>query len=422
MLFPVSLRHLRAFIAVAELGSVSKAAAHLFRAQSAVTRSIHELEKAFDITLFERKPTGMLLTSFGDTIQFRAMRTLEEFEKGIDEVLACMKIKTTRTKNGIVASLFSERHLVIFIRLTELQHMPTVARELGISQPAVSACINALESSLDIPLFKRTARGMVPTEAGEVLVFRIKRALSEIRHISSDIAALKGTTEGRVIIGALPLCRTHILPTAMAHVLQQHPRLRFATVEGPFDTLARLLRSGDIDFILGALRPPGYASDLASEPLMEENISIVARHGHPLTGQPITMHTLANAQWVLPKLGTPARTTFDLSFIENGMAPPAETVETSDPAILRGMLINSDMLTAISVEQVRYEIDAGTLALLPFTLPHTPRVIGITKRTESHASPGATALMDSIRNAIQDMQHKENVHLAQSVATLPEPA
>ncbi len=55
-------------------------------------------------------------------------------------------------------------------------------------------------------------------------------------------------------VGALPLGRTQILPLAIASLLARHPRLHVATVESPYDALAASLRSGDIDFILGALR------------------------------------------------------------------------------------------------------------------------------------------------------------------------
>jgi LysR family transcriptional regulator of gallate degradation len=75
---------------------------------------------------------------------------------------------------------------------------------------------------------------------------------------------------------------------------------------------------------------------------------------------------------------------------------PNVVVETSDLAVLRGVLLNSDLLTAISPRQLSYELGAGLLALLPIPLRDTRRVIGITRRTDSMASPGATILMEEI--------------------------
>ncbi|HEX7272431.1 MAG TPA: hypothetical protein VF420_09800 [Casimicrobiaceae bacterium] len=60
------------------------------------------------------------------------------------------------------------------------------------------------------------------------------------------------------------------------------------------------------------------------------------------------------------------------------------------------MLLNSDLLTATSPGQLSYELAAGLLTILPVPLPDTRRIIGITRRTDSMASPGAKVLMDEI--------------------------
>ena len=384
----VSLRHLRAFLAVADMGSVTKAADALYRAQSAVTRSVRQLETTLGVDLFERKTSGMLRTAFGNLVLFRARRVLAEFEQGCDAL----------ARARVPMAMFNERRLLCLVRLAESGHMPTVAKTLGISQPAVSGFVNDLEASLGTNLFERSSKGMKPTEAGDILVFRVKRALAELRHIDADLAALRGNTEGRVVIGALPLGRTAILPRAISDVLLRHPGLRFSTVEGPFDQLAAQLRAGDIDFVLGALRPADYASDLSGEPLLDDQMSLVVRSGHPLTRRSgLGMADLVSARWVLANQSTPARALFDLSFQSLGLAAPRAAVETSDLAILRGMLMHSDAITAISPQQLSYEIEAGLLTVLDVEVPHTSRTIGITQRSDSHASPGALELMATIR-------------------------
>ncbi|HEX7987582.1 MAG TPA: LysR family transcriptional regulator [Duganella sp.] len=384
----VSLRHLRAFLAVADTGSVTKAADALYRAQSAVTRSVRQLELTLGAELFERKTTRMLCTAFGNLVLGRARRVLAEFEQG------CGALARAR----VPMAMFNERRLLCLVRLAESGHMPTVAKALGISQPAVSGFVNDLEASLGADLFERSSKGMRPTAAGDMLVLRVKRALAELRHIDADLAALRGNTAGRVVIGALPLGRTAILPRAISDVLRRHPGLRFATVEGPFDQLAAQLRAGDIDFVLGALRPADYASDLSGEALLDDRMSLVVRTGHPLTGRAgLGMADLVGAQWVLSSQATPARALFDLSFQSQGLAVPRPAVETSDLAILRGMLMHGDAVTAISPQQLTYEIEAGLLTVLDVELPQTSRTIGITQRSDSHASPGALELMATIR-------------------------
>ena len=75
-----SLMHVRAFVRVADYGSVSKASEALFRAQSVVTRSISELEARLGVLLFERHANGMRLTDYGTRLLPRARRVLAELD------------------------------------------------------------------------------------------------------------------------------------------------------------------------------------------------------------------------------------------------------------------------------------------------------------------------------------------------------
>jgi len=77
----LNLAHLRAFKLVADTGSATRAASALFRAQSAVTRSIQELEAALGQPLFERKPSGMLPTPVGRAVLERCERIFAELEE-----------------------------------------------------------------------------------------------------------------------------------------------------------------------------------------------------------------------------------------------------------------------------------------------------------------------------------------------------
>src|SRR5258705_12950732 len=82
------LRHVRAFLAVADQGSVNRAGAALFRAQSAVSRSIHKLERELGVELFERRARGMLLTEYGRALLIRARRARAEMQLARSELAA----------------------------------------------------------------------------------------------------------------------------------------------------------------------------------------------------------------------------------------------------------------------------------------------------------------------------------------------
>jgi LysR family transcriptional regulator of gallate degradation len=205
-----------------------------------------------------------------------------------------------------------------------------------------------------------------------------------------------------VVVGALPLARTQILPLAIARLLARHPGLHVATVESPYDALAASLRSGDIDFILGALRPAQDVPDLQQQTLFEDRIAVIARAGHPLAqaGKRIDFDALRKSPWALSRHGAPSRELLERFFAQARQAPLVPAVETGDLAVLRGLLLESDMLTAISPHQLRYEIRDGSLVVLDFALEATRRHIGISQRIGAFASPGARALMDELAQVV----------------------
>jgi LysR family transcriptional regulator of gallate degradation len=397
----INLRHLRALSAVASAGSARKAAHQLYRVSSAIAHAIAELEGAVGVQLFERRTRGMVTTAYGECVLTRTRRIEREFDDARSELIARGSVSAKQDVQSTFASILNGRRLAVLASLAEHRSMAVVAREFAITQPAISLTVKALETDLGVALFERTARGMTPTPAGEIVAFHCRRVLSELHQILPDLAAIEDRIQGSVTVGALPLGRTQILPMAIAALLRRHPQLHVATVESPYDVLAAALRTGDVDFILGALRGPARASDLVEESLFEDRISIIARAGHPLARRrSIEVGALHRASWALSRRGAPARKLFDRAVFERGWTPPIPAVETGDLAILRGLLLESDMLTAISAHQLHYEIRDGSLVVLAAPLDGTLRKIGLSQRADALPSPAAKALMGEIRRVV----------------------
>lgn len=397
--FEKCLRHIREFIAVAETGSIAKSSSVIFKASSAVARSIGELERGLGISLFERKPRGMLLNAYGEAVQNRALRIKDEIEAALEDVARPGKRLPAVERNAVTNLLFNGRGLMLLISLSELRNLSAAAAHLGLSQAGASMALARMEAALGQPLFQRMMQGMMATDTGAKLVSRGKRIVAELRHMQSDVAAISGILQGDVTIGALPLGRTYVLPTAIASALQRHPNIRVTTVESPYDVLVAGLQDGDVDFIVGALRFTERNGGLIAEKLFDDRLAIIVRAGHPLVGSTVSLGDLLDRQWIFPRPGAPGRRLIVLSFHELGIEPPVPSVETGDLAILRGLLKNSDMLTAISPHQLSYEIASGDFAELPIRLDKTVRQIGITLRDGAILSPAALSILDEIRAA-----------------------
>src|SRR5690606_19777433 len=131
-------KHLKAFHAVARLGSMNKAAAELLRAHSAVAHAIQQLEYGLGQALFERAARGMLLTEAGRIVLRRVEYAFDEMDAARTELEAVYAAQGAQPRNSPIFSLaVNERRLAALIALAEQKHMGAVAQQLAISQPAV---------------------------------------------------------------------------------------------------------------------------------------------------------------------------------------------------------------------------------------------------------------------------------------------
>lgn len=396
-----NLARLRTFVEVAQQGSATRAADTLFRAQSAVTRAVQELEHELGAPLFERRTSGMLPTPIGKCVLARAERVFDELHT-LARWCASRREGARPLQPGTLPSyLLGTRRLQILATLAQSRHMPSAARSAGVTQPAISHAIKTLEAGAGLRLFQRGGKGLSLTPEGEVFALHVRRALNELRHIRDDIGELRGAIGGRVVVGALPLGRTTILPAAAARIVTAWPGIAVTTDESPYEMLVSALRAGDVDFILGALRPSDDHADIVTETLLVEGMVAVARAGHPLAGKrSLTFAQLGGARWILPRDHTPARRLLDTLFRREGIDSPVAVIESADLAVIRGVLMSTDMIAAVSAHQLQHEISSGELMILPLPMPGTERAIGLTLRRGAEPSPAARVMIDAIRTVV----------------------
>jgi LysR family transcriptional regulator of gallate degradation len=392
-------KHLRPFLAVARHGNLTRASEELRRAQSAVSRSIHELEATFGVELFERTGRRWLLTEFGRTLHHRVEVAFAELHEACEALCLRYPASSFRLRAAPYFALaVHQRRLELLFALSDRKHISAAAAEIGVSQPAASMGLHELEASVGVPLFDRAHSGVALTDAGALLLVHTKRALAELRLATAEIASLKGVVEGQVVVGALPFGRSYLLPVAIRRLLADHPRLQVRTEEAPLEALLTRLRMGDVDFLVGALPPGEPEDDLVREELGQEPMTVLARADHPLARRTgLQLADVLAAPWVLPRRGTSTRAALEQHLAQQGLGAPQVAVESSDLSIIRGLLLETDMVSAASRQLFQHELDAGMLVTLPIRLPGTERSIGILRRTREHSSPGAQLLIEQIR-------------------------
>lgn len=391
--FP-NLRHLRVFAEVAASGSISQAANKVFLSQPAMTQAIAKLEGQLGAVLFNRRASGMYLTSEGAIWLERVKRCLDWLVQGLLDIQGTQSSgRLARSKQQLTQ--ISSTQLRALIAVTDRQNFSLASRELGISQSSLHRSARDLEGLLDQTLFEKTSSGIAATRAARVLSQRAKLAVAEISQGVEEISAARNRERGRLRIGSMPLARTSLLPMAINRFTAAHPGLTLELVDGPFEDLLKHLLNADLDLVVGALRTPVPTEAIFQRELIAPPLAIIGRSNHPLkASMSPTLMELASYPWVVPRKGTPTREFFDNLFSEALSEGHMSLVETTSHILTREVLLGSDRLTLVSRHQLEHEILAGQLAVMPYALSHTRRSIGFMKRRSWKATQSQQKFID----------------------------
>jgi len=386
--FDFNLRHLRAFVAATECGSLTAAAHVVNLSQSAITQAIAKLELQIELPLFERQASGVIPTHAATLLLPRARRALE--------LVASNRVTASQVR--------------AFVSVAKHGSYVATAAETGLRQPSLHRSVAQLSATLGQSLFDRRGRGIVLTRRGQAAATRFQLAEAELRAAIAELEGLKGREVGRIVIGAMPLCRARLLPRVIAAFHEIHPEAGVTIVEGSFTEIVGPLRAGEIDLVLGALRDH-EGSDLEQRPLFVDRPIIVGRHSHPLArvGEP-TSAQLAQYPWIVASEGTPLRDRWRHLFGDRADGPPNVALESGSVIIARQLLIDDDFLTLLSPDQVAIDIESGTLAQIGTAREGLSRTIGMISRAAWRPTKMQQAFVDLVIAQSEQMGTTEAYH------------
>lgn len=352
------MRHLHAVETTYRLGSVSKAARAISISQPAITQAIAKMEKQLDWPLFERRPDGMVPAP--------------------SAILLAPRIAAALSHIG--SSRVTMTQMRAMIAVADAGSYARASLATGLSQPSLNRSIADLSVALRRSLIERRGRGTMLTEAGRRVVRGYRLARAELEAGLSEVAALSGRETGRMTIGAMPLSRARLLPSALTRFNATHPEVRLRIVEGAYADLIEPLLDGEIDVLIGAIRERHPGDEVDQRALFEDRPVVVGRKGHPIAASP-GIALMAAYPWTVPASGTPLRVQWDRLFTDRGITIPRVPIECGSVMTIRQILIDTDFLTLLSPDQVRVELEAGWLRIVSTLPTDIVRTIGMTTRS-----------------------------------------
>lgn len=223
------------------------------------------------------------------------------------------------------------RLLRSLVALADEGHAGRAAARLSLTQPALSKHIAQLERSTGLQLFRRHAKGMVPTPAGLLLVERARHLLAEADDFAALAARTRRALSGRLALGFIAQAANEQTPLLLRAYHDVHPDLRVDLRQYDMTDLTAGLASGVSDLAL--LRLPVGAPDLAHEPVLVEPRVAVLPRTHRLAGRErLRVADLFDDPWVVSASSDPVYQRFALAADDRGGRPPilGPTVRSTD--------------------------------------------------------------------------------------------
>lgn len=289
------------------------------------------------------------------------------------------------------------RHIACFLEVARLKSVVKAADALNMSQPAASKTIQELEEIVGVALFDRSRRNLFLTPSGEVFQRYASTSLTALRQGIDSLGS--AAAEETVKIGALPTVSARLLPRAVRTFTAQNPPARTRIVTGPNAYLLSLLRTGDVDFVIGRMGEPESMAGLAFEQLYTEQVAFVVRPGHPLlTSDAFELAMIEPYQVLMPTPDSVIRPYVERLFLSHGVSNVRDEIETVSNAFGRSYTRFSDAVWIISRGVVADDVADGHLALLPLDTSETLGPVGLTARTDTAQSFAAQGLVQAIRD------------------------
>lgn len=264
-------------------------------------------------------------------------------------------------------SRLNYHHLYYFWRVATLGNLTEAARQLHVSQSALSAQIRTLEDSMNISLFERQGRRLVLTDAGQ----RVLTYASDIFSRGEELEALvkRGITPEvqQLRIGVLSTMSRNFIEGFITPLIQRRD-VRFSLHARGMANLLNGLRNHQLDLILTNTNVVSEGQDdlWQSQLLANQPVAIVGPD--PISATHIFPKDYLGKRWVLPARSTEMRTAFD-GFCSRWQYEPEILAEADDMAMLRLLARDTGALTVLPTVVVKDEIAQGLLKV-QMTLPN----------------------------------------------------
>ncbi|MDB5516863.1 MAG: LysR family transcriptional regulator [Tardiphaga sp.] len=283
------------------------------------------------------------------------------------------------------------RQLRALSTVEKTRSVTAAAKQLHLTQPAVTLQLRNLQELAGLPLIQRTGDGMLLTDAGREVLALGERIEAAIASCETSLEMMAGKTAGRISIGAVSTAK-YFVPFAISGFSRLHPKLDITLTIGNRQEISAALRGYDLDFaIMG--RPP-VDIDMNVHLIGDHPHVIIAPTAHRLARKSrIKLADLAGETFLMREPGSGTRGLMEQLFEQAGVQPNIGMAMSSNETIKQAVIAGLG-IAFISAHTVATELDERRLVTLDVAGLPVVRQWFVLSRKDKVLLPPAQAMLD----------------------------
>jgi len=288
------------------------------------------------------------------------------------------------------------RQLRYFVAVYEEGHVGRAAERLALSQPALSQQIRQLEHNLDVSLFERSSKRLLPTLAAHTLYNHAVPLLEGMQRAREALRNFKGQSLRTLAIGVLQTVHSSLVPQMLERVRKAQPHLVVQIYELTGLEIERRLLNGSLDIGISYLPPrqPGLHGLL----LYEDELQLVIPANHPLREfKKVSMSQAAELPMLLLGEEFQVRQIWQAQLANLGRRPHVQA-ELNNMAGILDSLAHTKLVTVLPGRAQQLE-EHTALLWKPLSEPRVPLKVGLVYRDAQRQQ----ATLELLRSVLEEV-------------------
>lgn len=281
----------------------------------------------------------------------------------------------------------------ILVEVCNELNMSKAAKNLYISQPAVSKCIGNLEEKYNITIFERLSKRLFLTSEGRTLLAYAKQFLALEKNISEHLAT--GDHIRKYAIGATVSVGTYMLPALMRDLREKYQAIEMNYQIDNIEVIQDMLYNSQVDFAL--IEGLNTSDELVVDPIYTDNLIVIARADHTFAKKQLAGADLAGAPFLIREKGSGARTQFLSALEELEVSINIQGEINNTEAIINGVKagLGLGIVSRLAINEKDPDI-----AIVQVKDLHLPRVFSLSHHKDKYLTDELKELFAFIKENI----------------------